>query len=446
MTARRFLATFCIAFLWFGSLALVYGHPARPAAAKRLELVGYADIPAHSIAIRGPYAYLGDRELTVLDISNPVSPTVVTRTAPLTDTVWNIAVAGDYVYLAQNTDGLRIFDVSTLTRPVEVASYDSIVSRVAVSGTHAYISAGGQQFDVLDISAPLTPTHVGTSETWYYEIPDLTVSGDYVYFTEIGPKGGGGLNIDNVADPAHPFYVGGRGDSRAPYGVIISGNYAFVSFGNSDSAQQGGLQVIDISNPVSPTQTGLYWRQWEAYDIARRGRYVFLLGRYGLRVVDVSNPARPVEAGFYNKLWKSDSPSGYALAVTGTHLYVAAGEEGLFIFRYTEEEPPFHVAIEGPSSSGTGVSRRYTATVTGSTLTFPFSYTWTPPPDAGQGTAVATYTFPTGWWHPWIPDSPVTQQIVSVMVFNRQGTAVANRTVYLCTEARCRVYLPLLLR
>ena len=55
------------------------------------------------------------------------------------------------------------------------------------------------------------------------------------------------------ATPVVPQYLYGNYDtSGAAVGVAVSGNYAFVADKND------GLDIIDISDPSSPTLTGTY--------------------------------------------------------------------------------------------------------------------------------------------------------------------------------------------
>jgi len=50
----------------------------------------------------------------------------------------------------------------------------------------------------------------------------------------------------NVSDSAFPVRIGGCDTSGAAWDVALSGTLAFVADGN------GGLQVVDVSNPSAP--------------------------------------------------------------------------------------------------------------------------------------------------------------------------------------------------
>src|SRR5262249_31387083 len=64
---------------------------------------------ARSVAVSGRYAYVADETngLVVYDISNPALPVRVSQTND-GGNGWSVAVAGQYAYLANLADGLRI--------------------------------------------------------------------------------------------------------------------------------------------------------------------------------------------------------------------------------------------------------------------------------------------------------------------------------------------------
>jgi hypothetical protein len=90
------------------------------------------------------------------------------------------------------------------------------------------------------------------------------------------------------------------------------------------------LRIIDISNPLSLTETGRLDISVGIQSILISGDIAFLTeGANGLRVIDVSNPANPTEVGFY------DTP-GFALgvAVLGDYAYIADYYLGIYDISY----------------------------------------------------------------------------------------------------------------
>ena len=69
------------------------------------------------------------------------------------------------------------------------------------------------------------------------------VVGNYAYVAD----GNSGLQIIDVSDKTTPFIAGSVNTPGRAYRVWVSGNYAYIADG-----YDGGLQVIDISNPDSP--------------------------------------------------------------------------------------------------------------------------------------------------------------------------------------------------
>ena len=105
-----------------------------------------------------------------------------------------------------------------------------------------YTSSGVYTYSNFSIS----PSLLSTYNTPYAN--DVTVSGRYAYVA----AGGSGLQIIDISNPSSPTLIGTYNTPNFAYDVTVSGNYAFVADGTS------GLQIIDISNPSSPTLTGSY--------------------------------------------------------------------------------------------------------------------------------------------------------------------------------------------
>jgi hypothetical protein len=94
---------------------------AAPQSIGELEYTGRIGGWITGMAVQGSYAYIGEGSgLTILDISNPASPTTVGRTSPMPGILEDVAVSGDYAYVADGDGGLRVVDVSDPANPVEV--------------------------------------------------------------------------------------------------------------------------------------------------------------------------------------------------------------------------------------------------------------------------------------------------------------------------------------
>jgi hypothetical protein len=139
--------------------------------------VGHIGGATDAVAVQGSYAYIGEGpRLTILDISNPLSPIVVGKTVPLPSTVKDVAISGSYAYVATLGAGLRVLDVSTPANPTEVGFYDTPggAREVAVATgdpqghTYAYVADEGAGLRVVDVSLPTNPTEVD-----FYDTPGM---------------------------------------------------------------------------------------------------------------------------------------------------------------------------------------------------------------------------------------------------------------------------------
>ncbi len=89
-----------------------------------VEYVGHIGGVTYDVDVVGNYAYIGEGpRLTILNISNPQTPTVVGKTEPLPDIVHGIAVDGNYAYIANYGSGLHVIDINTPSSPTEVGFF-----------------------------------------------------------------------------------------------------------------------------------------------------------------------------------------------------------------------------------------------------------------------------------------------------------------------------------
>ncbi|MDK9699385.1 MAG: T9SS type A sorting domain-containing protein [bacterium] len=120
----------------------------------------------------------------VLDCTNPQTPTLVGQyTQGGLGAYYNdLAVSGDYAYLASYGLGLRIISVANRAHPQLVTHYEPAenISAVTLSGNHAFL--GGSAFRILNIANPSSPQLVGFLDSVY--VSNVCVNGSIVYSGE----------------------------------------------------------------------------------------------------------------------------------------------------------------------------------------------------------------------------------------------------------------------
>ena len=82
------------------------------------------------------------------------------------------------------------------------------------------------------------------------------------------------------------------GDS---WDIYVVDTFAFVADGD------GGLRIINVSNPAILVETGYFNAGGNAVGVFVIDSFAYLAdGNAGLRIINISNPAVPVETGIYN--------------------------------------------------------------------------------------------------------------------------------------------------
>lgn len=107
------------------------------------------------MAVAGGLAYVADDSagLVVIDVSNPAAPVQV----GVMDTpglAYGVAVAGGYAFVADESAGLTVVDVRVSTAPSVVATLAASGNAygVTISGNHAYLASTGG-LHIIDIPA-----------------------------------------------------------------------------------------------------------------------------------------------------------------------------------------------------------------------------------------------------------------------------------------------------
>ena len=133
-----------------------------------MRLIGQLGGAVNALAVQGDTAYAGvGPRLLVFDVSNPQQPALLGQTPPFADIVQDVAAAGARVYVATGASGLRIVDVSTPTRPVEVGAFATagFASGVAAFGHYAAVADRQDGLLIVDVSNPASPTLIGSLAT-----------------------------------------------------------------------------------------------------------------------------------------------------------------------------------------------------------------------------------------------------------------------------------------
>jgi hypothetical protein len=272
---------------------------------------------ARGVAIRGNFAYVVEDSsvMHILNIADPSNPVKVGSCHVLNGSTFGIAVSGNYAYIADSSgSSLRVIDVSSPSSPYEVGRLhtpDSCID-IAIRGDYAYVAGYEEGLFIIDISNPLSPSEVSV-----YDTPErawgIEVSGDYAYVADQE----GGLRIIDISNPELPREVGSYEPMLSARDVVIKGDYAFVSDWESN------LLIINISNPTAPVVTYTFPVSTSgAPRIALLGSYLYVPNcSSALQIFDISNPAIPLEVGSFN------TPFVWTIAVDRSNVYLTIADD-----------------------------------------------------------------------------------------------------------------------
>jgi hypothetical protein len=309
------------------------------------SLVYYEDTTgnAYGVFIEGDYAYIAGNSsgLIIIDISDPTNP----GTPVYEDTTGSshgVFLSGDYAYIADGVSGLAVIDISDPTNPGTPIYEDTtgFAYDVFVSGDYAYVADGDSGLAIINISDPTNPGTAVYEDTTGQAL-DVCISGDYAYIAD----NSSGLAIIGIIDPTNPGTPVYEDTTGFSHGLYLSGDYAYIADGDS------GLAVIDISNPISPGTPVYEDTTGYAYDVFVDGDYAYIADNSsGLAVIGIPDPINPE-----TPLYEDITGDARGIYVSGNYAYMADDNFGLAVIVVSEPLDPEGLNYVGTTDTAYGV-------------------------------------------------------------------------------------------
>jgi hypothetical protein len=327
------------AFIADGSGGLKFVDVSTPSGPRQLASLtasGYA----RSVSVDGRYLCAGslyDGGYQILDVGDPAAPVVIsTPKYTMYNEGWGVVLKGNLACVADYFSGLFFVDVSAPQKPVTRGTFFTPSTIIAAAAQDRYAYAVGELsgVQVVDLSDPARADSVGMT-TIFRGVQGLAVSGRYAYVTDRWS-----VKIFDVSDAAKPKAVRmWNSPGGAPRTIVIRGHTAYLT------ADNAGLFVIDITNPLSPSVVGSYKMPRFTYGLAVEGDYAYLANSdTGFHILDIRKPAAPALVA---SLKLDGEPCG--VAVRGDFAYVASGPAGLQIIDIGQPAAP---KVRGSFPSG----------------------------------------------------------------------------------------------
>src|SRR3989344_1587873 len=245
--------------------------------------------------------------IDITDTNNPVVKTPVS----LQNNPKNLAILNNLTLIAtnSNTAELQTADITNPNTPILKGVFNaegnSDAMGIAGVGNLAYLTrlkGEGAEFYVIDITNPDNLNQAGSLEISDQSAYEVVIIGNYAYVSTGNTVQ---LKVVNITDPTKPIKVGFFALPQNQNALTVAG------FGNTViiGTDKGFVYVLDVTKPLKPklqsTLTPKDNNNNIVYDLALGldNHYLFLAGNVPtaeFQVFDISNPAAPSVVGSYD--------------------------------------------------------------------------------------------------------------------------------------------------
>ncbi|GEM_PF-6425195 len=185
--------------------------------------------------------------------------------------------------------------------------------------------------DSVDYTLRINACPVDLDNLTTYQTPgmarEVVVSADTAYIAD----GASGLQILDVTNPESPTPIGSYDTPGFTQDVLVDGSIAYIADGTD-----GGILLLDITNPALPQFISTYNTPGNAIALALQGNHLFVADNAGgLLIFDVSNSTNPLLIGTFPV-----PDAARSVRVIDDTAYLAAGNDGLYILDITDPTNP----------------------------------------------------------------------------------------------------------
>ena len=319
--------------------------------------------PAYCVVAQGSYTYVGaGGALMIYDCVDPNNSILVgslqlgNRTS--STLIKYIYAKDNFVYVANDFEGLWIIDISDPANPFKASQVDlaGISMSVFVQDNFAYVSTGiGYEpfalgaLWVIDVSDPLNPEITGNNTSIGFSA-GISVMDTCAYICSPFTSS---INIVNISNPSDPqlirnYILSGTG---YVFNIQVQEEIAYVT------GDVEGLYIVDVSDPEWPTMLSNYippgWAPMgQAMDIAVSDGIVYLAGLFHIFIADVFDPSNPIHLAAYSV---EDDFFHTSVAISGSALFVATQNTGLYTSDISDPSTPLLTDSDMTGASCTDV-------------------------------------------------------------------------------------------
>lgn len=294
-----------------------------------------------ALDLQGNLAFVVDsgKGIHIVDVTDPVHPSEASVFAPTgkSGIYLNVACANGFIYAVDQRYGLVVFQAINPQLPGVVGQLVAGVNfSIELAGDRVFLcqAAGGlRPINVADRNAPSPRNRVATPDWAYHS----ALQGNILYVA----CSFGGLQVFDVSGPGAPVLISSYPTNMLIYDVVVDGTYLYMTVTNTTT--YGALQILNISDPYNPTLVSTFQTASAAWGICKQGQFCYV-ATDGLDIVNVSNPVSPFRAGFQGGLRRAKvvEVRGALALITddfGLHLYNVYNPSQITLFSSMTQSP-----------------------------------------------------------------------------------------------------------
>lgn len=320
----------------------------------------YPDIKGQEISLAQDVAYIarGDEGLAVVDMSQSSSePSVMI--IPYDDNILDIEIFEETALVSVSSGitasvsyAIKLYDISTTTNPVEIATYTLDEDRgidIELFGETIYGVTCDEMY-IFDFNfSSISVSSAGHVPWGGCRFPTLTVTDETVYTTGVS----NGFNIIDVTQPETPTLLWRQ---EIPMGISVEVEVIDDRLYVNDTR---GLVAIDVSDIDAPSFTASSYdpadpfaepraniHEFEVIDDLIFGAYSnYSLGEGGFHVFEQTDSAITLIHSYSDA-----SAVPYHIEVVDNIVYLSTDGGGLYIFDVTAPQSPTLLSIFQPTT------------------------------------------------------------------------------------------------
>ncbi len=211
------------------------------------------EVPEYSytLAIVDDVLFLGtlNDELYVLNISNPINPTLISHYTTNHVQCGDFLVENDVLYISENPNGLRMLNISDIHSISEISFFDNTVTEgvydTAIYEGYMYLASYNYLLKIVDLAdlTATTPSFNVLYESLSQRSQKLNIYNDTLYFamdyyvdSDWSPR----LRYYSLSDPLNPAYIGQK--NLKVWDFEFDNDIMYLS-------STDGIHIYNVSNP-----------------------------------------------------------------------------------------------------------------------------------------------------------------------------------------------------